>query len=38
MAHLSSGSASFVSAVYPLSAAVELITYIRWAAPRPAEK
>ena len=35
IAHLPSGSASWVSAVYPLAAAVELITYMRCAAPAP---
>ncbi len=38
MAHLPSGSASWVSPVYPLSAVVELMTYIRCAAPVPAVK
>jgi hypothetical protein len=37
-AHLLSGSASWVSAVYPLAGWAELITNIRCAAPVPAEK
>lgn len=38
MAHLPSGRASWVSPVYPLSGAAELMTYIRCPGPRPAEK